>query len=338
MATKSLSSKIVVTNRGALLAKYGTGGVKAIEQAVKALATADAKRGLATRLVYLDGASLGSARVTDASDPAENKAAVDAVARTHRPEYLVILGSRDVVPYQDLKNKLYDPADPDSDPDRFAGSDLPYACEAPYSQDVTKFLGPTRVVGRIPDLTAAATPAYLLARLKASGAAKPQPRPDSCFALSAKVWVKSTKMSVRNILGAVPVVLTSPAAGPTFTTKALREKVHFVNCHGNESDHTFSGEHPKDVYATAMDSRKLKGISTGTVAAFECCFGAELYDPQGLPAMSNRQRLSGQGRRRHRGRDDHRLRSGRRQRQRRRDLSALPRAAAQRRLARPGAA
>jgi len=286
MATKSLSSKILVTNRGALLAKYGTGGVKAIEQAVKALTSADAKRGLATTFIYLDGASLGSARVTDPTDPAENKGAVDAVAKKHRPEYLVILGSRDVVPYQDLKNKLHDPADPDSDPDRFAGSDLPYACEAPYSQDVTKFLGPTRVVGRIPDLTGAATPAYLLARLKASGAARPQPRPDSCFALSAKVWVKSTKMSVRNILGAVPVVLTSPAAGPTFATKRLGEKVHFVNCHGNESDHTFSGEHPKDVYATAMDARKLKGLGTGTVAAFECCFGAELYDPQGLPAMS----------------------------------------------------
>lgn len=286
MATRSLSSKILVTNRGALLAKYGSRGVTAIEQAVRTLATADARRGLATRLLYLDGAPLGAARVIDPADPAENKAAVDAVVKKHRPEYLVILGSHDVVPYQDLKNKLHDPADPDSDPDRFAGSDLPYACEAPYSQVTTKFLGPTRVVGRIPDLTGAATPDYLLAQLKASAAATPQPRPDSCFALTAKVWVTSTKMSVRNILGAVPVVLTSPTAGPSFTAAQLRQKVHFVNCHGNEADHTFSGEFPKDVYATAMDARKLTGVSAGTVAAFECCYGAELYDPQGLPAMS----------------------------------------------------
>lgn len=284
--TKALSKKILVTNRAALQAKYGTGGVKVIEQAVKTLAAADARRGFATTLLYLDGAALGRAKVSDPTDPVENKAAVDAVARKHRPEYLVILGSHDVVPFQDLKNKLHDPADPDSDPDRFAGSDLPYACEAPYSQSVTKFLGPTRVVGRIPDLTGAATPAYLVAQLKASADAKPLPRPDSCFALSAKVWLKSTKMSVRNIMGAAPVVLTSPSAGPAFTKAQLGQKVHFVNCHGNESDHIFSGEFPANTYPTALDARKLTGIGAGTVAAFECCFGAELYDPQGLPAMS----------------------------------------------------
>lgn len=286
MATTTLSSKILVTNRAALAAKYGAAGVAAIEKAVEKLAAADARRGLATRLLYLDGASLGSARVTDSADPAENKAAVDAVARKHRPEYLVILGSHDVVPYQDLKNKLHDPADPDADPDRFAAGDLPYACEALYSQDVTKFLGPTRVVGRVPDLTGASAPDYLLDQLAAIGRAAAQPRPSSCFALSAKVWVKSTKMSVRNIMGAVPVVLTSPAAGPAFTQPQLGQMVHFVNCHGNELSHTFSGEGPKGSYATAVDSRKLAGVAAGTVAAFECCYGAELYDPQGLPAMS----------------------------------------------------
>ena len=190
MAKKQkLSSKLVVTNRGALSAKYGTAGLAAIEKAVKALATADRKRGLATRLLYLDRASLGAARVIDPADPAENKAAIDAVARKHRPEYLVILGSHDVVPFQDLKNKLHDASDTDSDPDRFVGSDLPYACEKPYSQDVTKFLGPTRVVGRIPDLTGATSPVYLIDRLESSAAAKTLSRPDSAFALSAKLWV-----------------------------------------------------------------------------------------------------------------------------------------------------
>ena len=71
-----------------------------------------------------------------------------------------------------------------------------------------------------------------------------------------------------------------------FTQAQLRQPVHFVNCHGNESDHTFSGEFPEDVYSTAMDARHLAGVTAGTVAAFECCFGAELYDPSGLPAMS----------------------------------------------------
>ena len=282
MAKKQpLSNKILVTNRVALVAKYGTSGVKEIEKAVAGLKAADRHRGLHTRLIYLDGASLGNKKVTDPGNTVENKAAVDAVAKKHRPEYLVILGSHDVVPYQDLKNKLHDPGDPDSDEDRFAKSDLPYACESPYSQDATKFLGPTRVMGRVPDLTGATTPKYLIALLDASAKANGLSRPESAFALSAKVWEKSTKMSMRNILGAVPVVLTSPKKGPTFGKTALRGKVHFVNCHGDKEDHTFAGEFPSEKYFTAMDARKLKSVGRGTVAAFECCYGAQLLTIHG---------------------------------------------------------
>jgi Peptidase family C25 len=287
MAKKAaLSSKILVTNRAALVAKYKTSGVKAIVTAVRALTRADERRGFATRLIFLDGAPLKSKRVKDPADPVENKAAIDAVVRKHRPEYLVILGSHDVVPYQDLKNKLFDPNDDESDPDRFTQSDLPYACEAAYSQEVSKFFGPTRVVGRIPDLTGASSPGYLIRLLKSSATAKGQARPDSAFAISARIWEKSTKMSVRNILGSVPAVMLSPTAGPTFAPKRLREKIHFVNCHGDEDEHRFSGEGPEDTFETAMDSRKLTGVGKGTVAAFECCYGAQLYDPAGLPAMS----------------------------------------------------
>jgi hypothetical protein len=224
--------------------------------------------------------------VRDYEDPAENKAAVDAVVKKHRPEYLVLLGSHDVVPYQDLKNKLFDPTDPDSDPDRFVLSDLPYACEARYSQQVKDFLGPTRVVGRIPDLTGAKTPAYLLDLLKRSAKARPLPRPDAAFAISAKVWERSTKMSVRNLLGAAAGVLNSPKEGPAFKAAQLAGAVHFVNCHGNVADHRFSGEGPRETYCTAMDARKLRAVRPGTVAAFECCYGAELYAPAGLPAQS----------------------------------------------------
>ena len=114
--TSSLSTKLLVSNRAALTRKYGAAGVKMVEKAVRALTAADRKRGLSTRLVYLDGAALGKVRVRDPGDPAENKAAIDALSKKHRPEYLVILGSRDVVPYQDLRNRLHEPADPESDP------------------------------------------------------------------------------------------------------------------------------------------------------------------------------------------------------------------------------
>jgi len=142
------------------------------------------------------------------------------------------------------------------------------------------------VVGRLPDLTGARTPTYLIRLIDASIAAKGKTPPTTAFAISARVWKKSTEMSVRNILGAVPVVLTSPRKGPKFASQLLREKVHFVNCHGDEDEHRFSGEGPVETYFTAMDSRKLNGVGAGSVGAFECCYGAQLYDPKGLPAMS----------------------------------------------------
>ena len=64
----------------------------------------------------------------------------------------MILGAPDVVPHQDMKNPAFDPPD---DPDEYAYGDLPYACDAPYSRDIATFKGPTRVVGRLPDLTKA---------------------------------------------------------------------------------------------------------------------------------------------------------------------------------------
>jgi hypothetical protein len=281
-----MSRKMVVTNQTALRGKYGATGLKAIERAIGRLARADHRRGIATTLTYLDGPGLRTSRVKDPKDPAEVKAALDSLFIRHHPEYLVILGSHDVVPYQDMRNKLFDGADPNGDPDRFAYGDLPYACETPYSQDVTRFRGPTRVIGRIPDLTGAREPGYLIRLLTKCAAQKPLQRPTSAFGLSARVWQTSTRTSLRNLLGAMPSVLTSPKAGPAHARQQLREKVHFVNCHGDQLDHTFSGEGPRRQYSTAMDSRRLVGVGAGTVAAFECCYGAELYDPKGLPAIS----------------------------------------------------
>jgi len=43
--------------------------------------------------------------------------------------------------------------------------ELPYACVAPYSSDPSVFLGPTRVVGRLPDLVGSGNPAYLVGLL-----------------------------------------------------------------------------------------------------------------------------------------------------------------------------
>jgi hypothetical protein len=148
-----MNDKIIVTNLGALKKKYGANGLTKIRAAVKALISADKARGLQTRLIALDRASdmkkVHGSRVSAADNCQQNKKAIDAIYAALRPDYLLILGAIDVIPHQDLVN----PAFGGDDVDQYAYGDIPYASQGPYSQQADKFIGPTRVVGRLPDVT-----------------------------------------------------------------------------------------------------------------------------------------------------------------------------------------
>jgi hypothetical protein len=202
---KIMNDKVILSNRSALQAKYGSKGLAAVRKALTALLAADKKRGIKSSVVYLDNAAamkkLGGQAVQNATDPRENKAAIDAVYEALNPDYLLILGAPDVVPHQDLNNTAFSAGDDD---DAFAFGDVPYACDAPYSRDPAHFIGPTRVVGRLPDLTGATEPSYLLGLLKTAANYKQRPPQDyaAYFGLSAAVWQGSTRMSLRNIFGA----------------------------------------------------------------------------------------------------------------------------------------
>ena len=71
---------------------------------------------------------------------------MDDLYKKYIPDYIVLAGSQDIFPFQEINN----PADADGD--LTVPSDLPYACDAPYSKNIQSFTGPTRVVGRIPDV------------------------------------------------------------------------------------------------------------------------------------------------------------------------------------------
>src|SRR5438105_7455484 len=101
-----MNSKIIVTNKAALEAKYGQ-EVKEIYRAVARLIAADKARGLETTVLAIDDAkdmkSVSAGPVTNRSDPRQNKNAIDAVFRKHDPQFLVILGSVDIIPHQDVR-------------------------------------------------------------------------------------------------------------------------------------------------------------------------------------------------------------------------------------------
>jgi hypothetical protein len=273
--------KIIVSNKSALVTKYGNGGVAKINDAIKRLIASDLKRGLKTKLVFLDDAgamkTYRGVAVNDRTSPRQNKDAIDAVFRATTPDYLMILGAIDVVPHQDLTNPAYDPPD---EPDKYANGDLPYACDGPYARDIAKFKGPTRVVGRLPDLTGAREPSHVIALLAVAEKFIERKATDygTYFGLSTHSWRKSTELSLFNTFGNSAALTLSPPSGPNHPVGRLAPLSHFINCHGGSSDPSFYGEKGNS-QPKSLSSDAIKGkIRKGTVAAVECCYGAELYD------------------------------------------------------------
>jgi hypothetical protein len=284
-----MPEKVIITNMTALKQKYGADGVKSIQDAVKDLIAADKERGLTTSLVALDDATamkkLKATPVKNAASPQQNKKAVDGIYKALVPDYLMLLGAADVIPFQDLKNPLYS-TDPDGDDDEFAYGDLPYACDAPYSQDVKDFTGPTRVLGRLPDVAGATgSPKYLLGLLKTASTWKGSDRSayDSYLGVSAETWLDSTSQSLTNVFSSAKDMQTSPAKGYKWKPAFINRRVHFINCHGGKGYPDFYGQsvtntddYPVSHMASFVGAKG--NIVEGTVVAAECCFGGQLYD------------------------------------------------------------
>jgi hypothetical protein len=281
----TVATRVIVTHRAALTAKYGTEGFDAVGRAVAALSAADEARGVATSLIALDDAAdmqrVGGAAAARADDVAAVKAAVDAVCAHAAVDYLTLLGAPDVVPQIALQNPLWT-GDPADDPDPVIPSDLPYACDAPYGTSASAFKGPTRVVGRLPDLVAARDPAYLLALLDHATrwTTLHAPRPIPVFALSTLSWRLSTETSIAALGGAAGPVRTCPNDGPVWDEADLAAPLHFVNCHGNEFDPTWYGEkfRGQQTLPHAVEAALLRA-PPGVVVAAECCYGAMHWDP-----------------------------------------------------------
>jgi hypothetical protein len=277
--------KVVLTNVSALKQKYGAQGVRDIQSAAAALIQADKARGLQTQLIALDDggamSALSAPVVTNAGDPKQNKAAIDAVYNALAPDYLMILGSIDVIPHQELRNPLYDGSNGD-DPDEFAYGDVPYACEAPYSQQPQDFVGLTRVVGRLPDITGANDASYFINLLEIAAGYKPVDHQAfmSYFAVTAQIWHASTQLSVTNTFGGAKDLQDVPPRNYKWKPLLLKRLAHFFNCHGADRSPQFYGQPASGqrVYPPALDATYINGkIRECTVAAAECCYGGQLY-------------------------------------------------------------
>jgi hypothetical protein len=274
--------KVIISNRTALQSKYGKAGFQKIHSAVKKLIAADKRRDLRSLLIFVDDtAAMKKAKskvVKDETDAEQFKNAVDSVFRHYTPDYILLLGATDIVPHCRFRIPI-----PDDD-DTYVSSDVPYACEAPFSRNPGDFIAPGRVLGRLPDITGANDPSYLIRLIENSIKWKSQKLSayKNYFSLSVKWWRKSTQISLKNIFEKdSKLKLAPPAIGP-YTKPELAPLMHFVNCHGGERTSEFYGqanEH-SDKYPVCLESAMLANkVSYGTVAAAECCYGGLLYNP-----------------------------------------------------------
>lgn len=275
--------KIIVSNDSALVSKYGASGARAVRAAVARLVAADRARGLVTRFVAMDDAEemrqFRARPVTRASDARQNKQAIDDLYLALAPDYILLLGSSDVIPQQRLDNPVYSARGEDND--LKVASDLPYACEAGYGSKISQCIGPTRVVGRLPDIAGAREPSHLLRLIKTAAAARPMSSDDyrGRFVISAQIWQGSTRKSMRNMFGDSDGILQIPPRKSSWQPKLLQSRLHFINCHGASRASEFFGQPAsgKPQYPIALKASYINGkITTGTLAAAECCYGAQL--------------------------------------------------------------
>jgi Peptidase family C25 len=273
-----MPNKIIASNYAALEKKYGTKGLKDIVAAMRKLIAADKTRGLVTAIVDTSDAAemkryKGKA-VTSQKNERQAKDAIDAIYQAATPDYLVILDGPDVVPHVTLDNPV------PKDGDKTVPSDLPYASDAPFSRDPTKFAAVTRVVGRIAGLTGAKHPDFLVKQIDGAAKYRSLTRADYVpyFAISAKVWEKSTEESVENVFGSRKIKICPPTGSPG-VSRSLAPLSHFINCHGAEVDPKFYGQHGNSYPVSMTSGDVTKGAKRNAMVTAECCFGAQLFDP-----------------------------------------------------------
>jgi len=271
--------KLIISCKTPLTLKYGAAGFKNVNALLAKLAAADKKKGLTTKIVYIDDpASAQKAGITVVASTTEKdcKDAVDALYTKLKPDYIVLFGAQDIVPFVSIVN----PAASNDDPDSTVPSDLPYACDAPYSTQAQDFMGPTRVVGRLPDIPGKGDVSYVQALINAAAGSKPGKAADysAYFGITARVWQQSTSLSLQSIFGNSSALLQCPTDTATSKSGNLKPLAHFINCHGAALTYSYYGQSGSS-FPESMNTKDLSGkVSKGTVVAAECCYGAQLID------------------------------------------------------------
>jgi hypothetical protein len=286
------SVKLSVTVRKNLARKYDAGALARIDAAVKRWIDADRKRGIRTVHLALDDARSMTAHrvkaVTGRATARKVKQAIDALWKRLAPDYLVLFGADDVVPYFVVDNPSYGGRDGDGDVK--VRTDNPYACAQRFSAAKrSTYLLPDRAVGRIPDAPTDGDPAWLVDHLATAESWAPQPRSafDHAYAICCDSWRRSGEACVEYVGEDASRLMIAPPEGDATKLPASRlgSRLHLIKCHGAQIDPNFYGQKGSS-YPVALSSRSArKKIRANTVAGAMCCYGAQVFSPDD-PAVS----------------------------------------------------
>lgn len=278
-----MATKALITNKSALISKYGLSNFDLLMAAIDAWIAKDRTNGIIDTIVFVDDkvqmAKLNAPVVTNAKSQIQNKKAIDGIFNGLTPTTMVILGSQDIIPHQSLINPI-------PDEDETVPSDLPYACSAPYSRNPTKFIAPNRIITRLPDVTNYPKAFGQFLRLL-SNVVSMQPQSidkyKSYFAITTERFLKAEEQVCKQMFGDSKELYLSPPQGPDWDTSYYGRLSQYTALHGGSNDPNWYGEENinnktesyKAFSSTGADTR----ISLGTVLVTECCYGAQLYDP-----------------------------------------------------------
>lgn len=279
------SVKLSVTVNQALEAKYDAGARGEIHSALDRWIEADARRGTKTIHVALDDARAmarhGAPAVSGSVRPESVKRSVDALCDKLSPDYLVLFGGPDVIPYFEVANPSHDPSFGDTDPT--VTTDNPYACSRPFrAEDRTSYLVPDRVVGRLVDVPGDGDPTCLVASLATATdwVARPKADYDAAYAVCCDEWRDSGAECIQYV--GVQGLLVSPpeADGADPSAARLASRLHLIKCHGAEIDPKFYGQQGSS-YPTILSSGVLEPrVSPRTIVGAMCCYGAQVFSPE----------------------------------------------------------
>ncbi len=286
--------KLIATLESHLKRKYGAAGAARIDKAIGSLIKKDATRGVTTIYLHLDDAKAlkkyKALPVSGDPTPSKCKKAIDQLFAALSPDYLVLLGSGDVVPYFEVPNPSFEGENGDSD--QLVPTDNPYASSKPFVAGRRQsYLVPDRVVGRIPDLPGASDPAALLDYVAAVEAWKPGSASDfqNDYLVCCDVWKKAGDACVSYLSRTADRLLISPPTtrtAPGAASQRYGTKFQMIKCHGAAIDASFYGQKGNS-YPDVLSSADLKNTTTaGTVVGAMCCYGGLVFDPADSAAVS----------------------------------------------------